>query len=132
MSKQGPEEVFAMQGSKRFIDWVNLLLGIWLIVSPWVLGTVASTTATYVLVVMGIALVAFSVWALLRIENRAAEWWHLFVGVLLFALPWIFKFTTTFSDAMNSWIVGIVVTVLSLITMMLINGMHGHEHQHQT
>jgi uncharacterized membrane protein HdeD (DUF308 family) len=121
-----------MQGSKRFIDWVNLLLGIWLIVSPWILGTAASTTATYVLVVMGIALVAFSVWSLVRLDNRASEWWHFFLGILLFVLPWIFNYTATFSDAMNSWIVGIAVAALALITMPLIDRIHGHEHQHQT
>jgi uncharacterized membrane protein len=119
-----------MQGSKRFIDWVNLLLGIWLIVSPWALGTVMNTTGTTVLVVMGIALVIFSIWALFRLENRAAEWWNFFLGVLLFLLPWIFRYRATYSDAWNSWIVGFVVAILSLITMSLINGMHrqGHEH----
>ncbi len=119
-----------MQGSKRFIDWVNLLLGIWLIISPWVLGTVASTTGTVVLVVMGIALVVFSVWALLRVENRAAEWWNFFAGVLLFVLPWIFRYTATNGDAWNSWIVGFVVAILSLITMSLIKGIHPQEQHH--
>jgi uncharacterized membrane protein HdeD (DUF308 family) len=119
-----------MQGSKRFIDWVNLLLGIWLIISPWVLGIVASTAATVVLVVMGAAIGIFSIWALVRLEDRAAEWWNFFLGVLLFVLPWIFRYTSTYSGAWNSWIVGFVVAVLSLITMSLINGMHRKEREH--
>ncbi|HKK01647.1 MAG TPA: SPW repeat protein [Desulfuromonadales bacterium] len=116
-------------GSKRVIDWINLLLGAWLIISPWVLGTVASTTSTILLVLMGIALVAFSVWALVRVENQAAEWWNFFLGALLFFLPWIFSYTSMFSSAVNSWIVGVVVAVLALITMPLIKGMH-HEGEH--
>lgn len=120
-----------MTGSKRVIDWINLLLGIWLIASPWVLGTVASTTSTTVLLVMGIALVVFSVWALAQAESRAAEWWNFFLGVLLFFLPWIFNYTGKFSNAVNSWIVGILVAALALITMPMIKGIHqegGHHH----
>jgi predicted MFS family arabinose efflux permease len=119
-----------MQVSKRIIDWVNLLIGIWLIISPWVLGTVASTTSTVVLVIMGIALVVFSAWALFQLENRAAELWHVFLGVLLFVLPWIFSYTGTHGEAWNSWIFGVVVAILSLITMPMINGMHRREQQH--
>jgi uncharacterized membrane protein HdeD (DUF308 family) len=116
-----------MRGSKRFLDWVNLLLGIWLIVSPWVFGTVSNTVATVVLVVLGIAVVAFSIWALVRLEDSAAEWWNFIVGIVLFLMPWIFKYTTTYSDALNSWAVGVVVATLSLITLTLINGMHRRE-----
>lgn len=118
-----------MRISKRIIDWINLLLGGWLIVSPWVLGTVGGTTST-VLVIMGIALVIFSAWALFRVEERAAEWWNFFMGVLLFLLPWIFNYTTTFSIAWNSWIVGVVVAILALVAMPLVSGLHHHEPPH--
>lgn len=118
--------------SKRFIDWINLLLGIWLIISPWALGTAANGVATTILVVMGFTLAAFSAWALVRLEDRAAEWWSFFLGIFLVALPWLFNYRTTRVDALNSWIVGIVVAVLALITMPLINGIHRHEHQHQS
>ena len=120
-----------MTGSKRTIDWINLLLGVWLIISPWVLGTAASATSTAVLVVMGIALVIFSAWALVRAENRAAEWWNIFLGVLLFFLPWIFSYSSMVSNAVESWIVGAVVAVLALITLPMIKGIHhegGHHH----
>ena len=125
------EEVRIVTGSKRVIDWINLLLGIWLIASPWVLGTVASTTSTTVLVLVGVALVIFSAWALAQAENRIAEWWNVFLGVLLFFLPWIFNYSGMVSNAVNSWIVGIVVAVLALITLPMIKGIHqegGHHH----
>lgn len=120
-----------MKASKRIIDWINLLLGVWLIISPWVLGTFASVTSTTVLMVMGVGLVAFSIWALVRVETRAAEWWNFSLGVLLFVLPWIFNYTSTFSNAVNSWTVGIVVAFLALISMPMTKGFHhdeGHHH----
>jgi hypothetical protein len=119
-----------MQQSKRFIDWINLVLGIWLMISPWVLGTTANITATVVLVVMGIAVFSFSIWAVLRVENRNAEWWNVFLGVILFVTPWIFQYQTMYRDAWNSWIVGFVVAVLSLITMSILNVMHRGESAH--
>ncbi len=119
-----------MQGSKKFIDWVNVLLGIWLMISPWLLGTTGNITATVILLVMGVAVFSFSIWAVLHVEDRNAEWWNFFLGVLLFVLPWIFRYQSTYSDAWNSWIVGFVVAVLSLITVSILNMMHRGEREH--
>lgn len=111
-----------MRMSKRIIDWINLLLGVWLIASPWVLGTVTSTASSTALVVVGIALVVFSLWALFHVADRAVEWWNAFLGVLLFLLPWLFNYSGRFDNAVNSWIVGIIVAALALVTMPLIRG----------
>jgi hypothetical protein len=123
-----------MRGYKLFIDYVNLLLGIWLIISPWVLGTTANVAGTAALVVMGIVILLFSLWAVSQSESRTPEWWNFALGIVLFILPWLFRYTAARGDAWNSWIVGFVVAILALIAMPLIKGMHGHghEHQHQT
>lgn len=118
-----------MRISKRVIDWINLLLGVWLIISSWVLGTVASTTTT-VLVIVGIALIAFSVWALARAKKFAAEWWNFFLGVLLLFLPWTLNYTTKFGIAVNSWIVGVLVAALAFTTMPLIESIRDQKPPH--
>ena len=79
---------------------------------------------------MGIGLVIFSLWALFQVESRAAEWWNVFLGVLLFLLPWIFNYTGRFDNAVNSWIVGIIVAALALVTMPLTKGIHHREGPH--
>ncbi|TIN23849.1 MAG: hypothetical protein E5Y31_17875 [Mesorhizobium sp.] len=42
-------------------EWVSIVLGLWLIVSPWLLGFVANAMATHV--ILGVLVVAASGWA---------------------------------------------------------------------
>ena len=48
-------------------EWLNLVVGLWALVSPWVLGFHGSTTATRVHVVIGVIvaiLAAIELWAM--------------------------------------------------------------------
>jgi len=51
-------EVFAWQ------EWANLLLGAWLIVSPWVLGFSAMEVVMVNAVIVGALIAAMALWAL--------------------------------------------------------------------
>ena len=44
-------------------EWVNVVLGLWLVVSPWLLGFAANVNAMWAHVVMGVLVVAASAWA---------------------------------------------------------------------
>ena len=44
-------------------EWVNVVLGLWLIVSPWLLGFVANANAMATHVDLGVLVVAASAWA---------------------------------------------------------------------
>jgi len=44
-------------------EWVNVVLGLWLIVSPWLLGFAADTNVMATHVVLGVLVVAASAWA---------------------------------------------------------------------
>ena len=41
-------------------EWINLVLGLWVVVSPWVLGFAAMATAMWGHVVIGLAIVALA------------------------------------------------------------------------
>jgi uncharacterized membrane protein HdeD (DUF308 family) len=45
-------------------EWINLLLGLWLIVSPWVLHFSTDTRPTWTFVILGIIAAVISAWAL--------------------------------------------------------------------
>ena len=45
------------------LSWLNLLLGIWLIISPFVLGYATSPTATWNNVVLGAVVVILAIWS---------------------------------------------------------------------
>ncbi|MDI7861984.1 SPW repeat protein [Rhizobiaceae bacterium n13] len=44
-------------------EWVNLVLGLWLIVAPWMLGFTASMSAMWTHIVLGVLVAALSAWA---------------------------------------------------------------------
>ena len=44
-------------------EWANLVIGLWLIVSPWLLGFAASTNVMATHVVLGVLVAAASAWA---------------------------------------------------------------------
>ena len=44
-------------------EWVNLVLGLWLIVSPWLLGFIANVNAMWTHVIIGVLVAAVSAWA---------------------------------------------------------------------
>lgn len=113
---------------KRVLDWINLLLGVWLIISPWVLKTTANQASTRVVVILGIAVVVASIWALTQIQARAAEWWNVAFGVILFLVPWIFGYINHTRIAWDSWIVGVAVAVLALNCLPALNRIDHRPH----
>ena len=54
-------------------EWVNLVLGVWLIVSPWLLRFTADTHATATHVVLGVLVVAASAWAVWDVRHPHAH-----------------------------------------------------------
>src|SRR5215831_8518266 len=83
--------------SNRWQDWLNLLLGAWLFISPWVLGfaqtqAAAGAGATHSLAapnawIFGVIVVLLSIAALARTQPWE-EWLNLIAGIWLFISPW--------------------------------------------
>jgi hypothetical protein len=98
---------------KQWEDWVNLVLGIWLCVSPWILqlgGDEMIVTQNAVLVgfllivTEAVTLVSFRVWE---------EWISVVLGGWLVVSPWVLGITALVPMA-NFVIVGLAVLVLAL------------------
>ncbi len=60
----------ANPASSPGLSWINAILGLWLIVAPFVLRMVSSTSARWNDIVLGIAVIVFSVWAALATRMR--------------------------------------------------------------
>ncbi len=48
-----------------FLSWINALLGLWLLISPFILGTSHFTAVLWDDVIVGIAFIVFGVWSAL-------------------------------------------------------------------
>jgi mannose/fructose/N-acetylgalactosamine-specific phosphotransferase system component IIC len=60
---------------KAWEEMINTLLGVWLVVSPFVLGFAATTMIALHTVVVGILATAFAVWAM-GSDKRLYKRWH--------------------------------------------------------
>ncbi len=107
--------------ANRWQDWLNLLLGAWLFISPWALGFVkvdgaaGSTTyshAAFNAWIFGVIVVILSIAALARTQPWE-EWLNLLAGIWLFISPWVLSYSGMRTALWNALIVGALVFILA-------------------
>ncbi len=103
---------------QRWQDWLLALGGVWLFVSPWVLGTTADDSASWSAWIIGSLIVATAWWALARPADTATGWFQGLFGAWVFASPWILGFTGDVNSSWNAWLLG--ATVVAISTWVLI------------
>lgn len=98
----------------KLCDAGNLILGVILVVSPWLFNfaageqTQSAMIAGIVIVVLSIAaLTAFAIWE---------EWLNLIVGLWLIVSPWVLKFRGT-NPMRVDVVIGIIVAALAAIEL---------------
>ena len=99
------------------IAWINLLVGVWLIMAPFALGySAVSQAATGNDIVLGILLIAFAWWALAALlPPVGVGWFQVFCGIWLIAAPYLFAYHTGGAGAGNDLVCGIIAIVVGLI-----------------
>lgn len=70
------EELLEVGAREEAEEWIDLVAGAWLVLSPMVLGFEASTAAAMNAVAVGMLTLFFAAWAILRLDEPAARWWH--------------------------------------------------------
>jgi hypothetical protein len=55
-----------------FISWINVILGIWVLISPWVIGYSTHTGALANNIVMGIIVIILAAWSALATNTELA------------------------------------------------------------
>ena len=96
----------------RFQDWVTLLAGAFLALSPtWV---DISTGGTWAMVIIGATIGVLALIALALPGAFVDEWATAAGGALAFVAPWLFSYADQSGAAWTSWIVGAVVAVFAL------------------
>ncbi len=107
------------QNSKSFNvtwpDWASLVLGAWLLVSPWLLGFAG--TAQWNAMVIGAIVVIVTLGALME-WHAWEEWVDMLVGLWLVISPWVLGFAfgadgALVAAAWNAILVGAGVAVLA-------------------
>jgi len=100
-------------------DWVNLILALWLFVSPWVLqfgaamgGTDVAAHPAWNAWILGIIVFLVSLSALGR-ARFWQEWVNLVLGIWVFIAPWALGFAALSHAAWDHWVIGALVVLIS-------------------
>jgi hypothetical protein len=98
------------------VSWINLILGIWLIIAPFALGSMAMHVAVGNNVVLGILLIASSWWILAAAtEAVGVSWFQMLCGIWLIISPFILHYGGLTHAMANDVVVGIIAFVVGLL-----------------
>lgn len=106
------------QSKERWRDGVMLVLGVWLFLSPWILGFAAAlpaaageatgSPAAWNAWIVGIVIAAVAAWAIVRFAPWQ-DWVNGVLGAWLVIAPWVLGFGGLATAAWNHVIVGLLV-----------------------
>jgi len=105
-------------GSTNWASGINVLAGIWLIISPWVLGFGPHPAAIWNTVILGIVVLLFALSAMSSIYS-GPSWWNVLFGIWLIIAPWVLGFAYLSTATTNSVVLGIIVGILGLVAASL-------------
>jgi hypothetical protein len=104
---------------KRWQDWTNAVLGLWMLVSPSLLGfAVAGNPAMRAAWILGLAIVAFAGIAV-YMPKAWEEALNIILGICLLASPWALGYSDQVRPTTNAVIVGLLVTALAVWAMLM-------------
>lgn len=115
---------------KRWQDWINVILGAWMVVSPWMLGLAASESlAAQTAWILGAAIVVFAGIAV-YIHKAWEEVLNILLGIFLVASPWALGFADQRTPTTNAVIVGLLVTAFGVWSMLMDTSVQKWWHEH--
>ncbi|MGD9823631.1 SPW repeat protein [Desulfobacter sp.] len=108
---------------KKLFAVITLILGIWLCISPWILGY-SGSPAQWEDGITGVLIGAFSLYVLVCKKESVSPNWPFFVNSLLGGWLIIFGFLVfgqiSIAGRLNDIIIGVLVVALSLFATQLI------------
>ena len=110
---------------QRWQDWINLLLGIWLFISPWAVGFEGTQrAASWNAWILGVAVVVFSAIAV-SMPQVWEEIINLLLGVWLVISSWVIGVTSRAAET-DAVIVGLLVILFAILAMAMNRGGHSN------
>ncbi len=105
---------------KSVQDWINLICGALLFISPWALGFSGDMAAARTAWVGGIVIAVMGIAALVQFAEWE-DWVALIVGVLMIIAPWAMGFAAMYAAAWTFVVLGVVVAVASLSEIWMVH-----------
>lgn len=106
----------ARKTEETALDIANIVVGVCLALSPWVLGYAAETAAAWNAWVIGAVVALIAIGALVAFAEWE-EWVNLVLGVWTFVAPWALGFTAVAAALYTHVIAGLLIAVLAALEL---------------
>src|ERR1700722_13646715 len=100
-------------GEKNVQDWINLICGALLFVSPWALRFSGDPMAARTAWIGGVIIFLMGLIALMQFAEWE-EWVALIIGALVIIAPWAFGFAATQAAMWSCVVLGVIVVLSSI------------------
>lgn len=107
-----------MAATTRWQEWASFALGLWLALSPWIVGYAEHEAATANAAFLGLALALGSHFEA-SLDENCAEWLNMAAGIWLVAAPFVLGFSVVPVATANSIAVGTLVMALAASALSL-------------
>jgi hypothetical protein len=104
----------------RAASTLNVFAGIWLILSPWVLGASWPPVARFDTLLVGIAVLIVAVIRLTTPHTTVLSWINFLLGMWLLSSPFLLSFYVVSAAAANAMILGALIGPVSLGAALVI------------
>ena len=101
-------------------DLINLILAVWLFLSPWLVGFAGTMPAAWVAWLTAIAVAIFAIAALAALAEWE-EWINLILGIWLIISPWVARFSTQYDPKLTVSLTGLAIAVIAAIEIWLMH-----------
>ena len=98
----------------RWQNWVNVVLGIILFVSPWYTVTWRYSTSSWNAWILGVLIVIMALAAAAAPRYPVTSWINIFLGLWVFISPWLLGFTLLTGMDWTAWIIGALVFLIAI------------------
>jgi hypothetical protein len=118
----------------KTFSWVNFILGLWLIVAPFVLLYRGISAALWDNIIVGVVIAILAGWRALGKESArmtVTSWLVALLGLWTIAAPFVFHYARNPSAMWNGVIVGIVVAILATYRALDRTGMRPIQQRQQ-
>jgi SPW repeat len=109
-----------MKRSAPLGDAINLILAVWLFLSPWIVGFAGVTAAAWTAWLSAIAIAAFAI-AALAVSAEWEEWINLILGIWVLISPWVVGVGTQSNPAITLFFTGLVVAAIAAIELWIMH-----------
>jgi hypothetical protein len=101
-------------------DVINLALGAWLFLTPWIFGFTSEAATSWNAWLSGLAIGAIAIAALVAFTEWE-EWINLVLGIWVAISAWVVGFTSHATMAWVSTIVGILVAIIAAVRIWMLH-----------